>query len=321
MILLGQEAEYLKQEPGVEGVYKIIEKAARTCYKSEAKCDGTLDGAKAFVERMIKSHHTAMLESCSVYLKCYRNFEYENNIEITEYPSDLEFYATNKYSKINFDKDCHYVTTNLRVLVENNRLDDLKYWSEPTDMHEKRYTFRLVTDRAIANEIVRHRAFSFAQESTRFVDYTNEKHGTDIAYIMPDWFSGATMQQQEAFMQLMKDTEDVYFALRGKWDERKPDKRFKTGFKDNPLTPQQARAVFPLCLKTELCITGYVTDWKFFLDLRLFGKTGKPHPQIVELSEKIVEEMKKAGIYESVINTKSKFDQFKYKSCIFAKEV
>lgn len=308
MILLEQKAEYLKQEPGVEGVYKVIEKAARTCYKSEAKCDGTVEGAKAFVERMIKSHHTAMLESCSVYLKCYRNFKYEKNTGMVEYPSDLEFYATNKYSKFNLDKDYNYVTTNLRVLVENNRLDDLNYWSEPTDMHEKRYTFRLVTDRAIANEIVRHRLFSFAQESTRFVDYSNEKYGTDIAYIMPDWFPNATLQQQEAFMQMMKDTEDLYFALRGKWDERKPDKRFKTGFKDNPLTPQQARAVFPLCLKTELCITGYVTDWRFFLDLRLFGKTGKPHPQIVELSEKIVEQMKKEGIYESVINAKSKFD-------------
>ena len=308
MILLEQKAEYLKQEPGVEGVYKVIEKAARTCYKSEAKCDGTVEGAKAFVERMIKSHHTAMLESCSVYLKCYRNFKYEKNTGMVECPSDLEFYATNKYSKFNLDEDYNYVTTNLRVLVENNRLDDLKYWSEPTDMHEKRYTFRLVTDRAIANEIVRHRSFSFAQESTRFVDYSNEKYGTDIAYIMPDWFPNATLQQQEAFMQMMKDTEDLYFALRGKWDERKPDKRFKTGFKDNPLTPQQARAVFPLCLKTELCITGYVTDWRFFLDLRLFGKTGKPHPQIVEISEKIVEQMKKAGIYESVINAKSKFD-------------
>lgn len=308
MILLEQKAEYLKQEPGVEGVYKVIEKAARTCYKSEAKCDGTVEGAKAFVERMIKSHHTAMLESCSVYLKCYRNFEYKKNTGMVERPSDLEFYATNKYSKFNLDKDYNYVTTNLRVLVENNRLDDLNYWSEPTDMHEKRYTFRLVTDRAIANEIVRHRLFSFAQESTRFVDYSNEKYGTDIAYIMPDWFPNATLQQQEAFMQMMKDTEDLYFALRGKWDERKPDKRFKTGFKDNPLTPQQARAVFPLCLKTELCMTGYVTDWRFFLDLRLFGKTGKPHPQIVELSEKIVEQMKEAGIYESVINAKSKFD-------------
>ena len=308
MILLEQKAEYLKQEPGVEGVYKVIEKAARTCYKSEAKCDGTVEGAKAFVERMIKSHHTAMLESCSVYLKCYRNFKYEKNTGMVECPSDLEFYATNKYSKFNLDKDYNYVTTNLRVLVENNRLDDLNYWSEPTDMHEKRYTFRLVTDRAIANEIVRHRLFSFAQESTRFVDYSNEKYGTDIAYIMPDWFPNATLQQQEAFMQMMKDTEDLYFALRGKWDERKPDKRFKTGFKDNPLTPQQARAVFPLCLKTELCMTGYVTDWRFFLDLRLFGKTGKPHPQIVELSEKIVEQMKEAGIYESVINAKSKFD-------------
>ena len=91
-------------------------------------------------------------------------------------------------------------------------------------------------------------------------------------------------------------------------DERKPDARFKTGFKDNPLTSQQARAVFPLCLKTELCITGYESDWRFFLDLRLFGKTGKPHPQIAELSQLIVDEMKKNGIYDGVMKQKSKFD-------------
>lgn len=308
MILLEQKAEYLKQDSGIEGVYKTIEKTARTCYKSEAKCDGTFDGAKAFVERMIKSHHTAMLESCAVYLKCHRIFEYENNVDLVEEPSELDFYLTNKYSRCNMDEDYVYVTTNLRVLVENDRLKDLKFLCNPTEKHEKRYTFRLITDRAIANEIVRHRSFSFAQESTRFVDYSNDKYGVDIAYIMPDWFPDATLQQQEAFMKLVKDTEDTYFALRGKWDERKPDKRFKTGFKDNPLTPQQARAIFPLCLKTELCVTGYESDWRFFLDLRLFGKTGKPHPQILELSQMIVDQMKENGIYDGIMKYKSKFD-------------
>ena len=308
MVLLNQKAEYAKQDPGVDGVYKLIEKIARTCYKSEAKCDGTVEGAKAFVERMIKSHHTAMLESCAVYLKCDRKFENLGDGYRRDLMCDLDFYATDKYSKYKCDEHFVYVTTNLRVIVENCRLNDLIFWCEPTDIHEKRYSFRLTTDRAIANEIVRHRTFSFAQESTRYVDYSNEKYGADIAYIMPEWFPDATVQQQETFMHLMKDTEDVYFALRGKWDERKPDKRFKTGFKENPLTPQQVRSVLPLCLKTELCVTGYESDWRFFLDLRLFGKTGKPHPQIVELSQMIVDEMKKNGIYDGVMKQKSKFD-------------
>ena len=307
MILVNQNAEYLHQESGVEGIYKQIETCARTCYKSLDKQDGTFEGSKKFVDRMIASHHTAMLESCSVYLKCKRNFYYYNNIDLEEEDNPLTKYLTNEYTKCNLDDQYLYVTTNLRVLVDNGWMDDLKYVVDQEPLHEKRYTFRIVTDRAVANEIVRHRKFSFAQESTRFCAYDKEKFGGDIAYILPEWFEDANVQQQEAFMQIMKDTEDFYFALRGAWDERKPDKRFKTGFKDNPLKPEQARCVLPLDLKTELCITGYASDWRFFLDLRLFGKTGKPHPQIKKLCELIEEDMKKNGIYDDIMSHDSVF--------------
>lgn len=156
-------------------------------------------------------------------------------------------------------------------------------------------------------ELVRHRVFSFAQESTRYCNYSKDKFGGEISYIMPSWFPEANMQQQEAFMQIMKATEDYYMALLGQWDERKPDARFKTGFKDNPLTPQQARQVLPNALKTEIVMTGFASDWKFFFDLRLLGKTGAPHPDMKALAKKAYIEADKHNILRDIESYPSKF--------------
>ena len=131
------------------------------------------------------------------------------------------------------------------------------------------------------------RVFSFANESTRYCDYSKDKFNNEIAFVEPYWLHKATKLQQTEFEFYCKTVEDTYLALLGKWDERKPDGRFKTGFKDNPLTPQQAREVLPLCTKSELVITGFEDDWSNFLDIRLRGTTGKPHPDMVKLAELI----------------------------------
>lgn len=302
MKLIKPKAELLPWTPGEEGIYKMIERAGRTCYKSEDKI--TDESAKPFVERMIASHHTAMLEHGTVYLYAV---DWDRN--------PLRHYWRNKYSKVKeihletehcqsntSYKYAYYVTTNLRVLVENGWLDDLKYVCEPTEFHEKRYSFKLITDRGVSHELVRHRVFSFAQESTRYCNYSKDKFGGEISYIMPSWFPEANMQQQEAFMQIMKATEDYYMALLGQWDERKPDKKFKTGFKDNPLAPQQARQVLPNALKTEICMTGFASDWRRFFDLRYFGTTGKPHPDMLQLATLMKEEAEKHGIWNEISN-------------------
>lgn len=157
MRLIKPKVELINQEPGVEGLFKHMELCARTCYKSEDKItEGT---AKAFVDRMIASGHGAMLEHGTVYL------------EIPDYGvSRLKFekYMRNPYStSISSDVDSSYITTNLRVLVENGWLNDLEYQCEPTEYHEKRITVKFVCDRGVSHEFVRHRVFSFAQESTR----------------------------------------------------------------------------------------------------------------------------------------------------------
>ena len=164
MKLINSSFEIIEQKPGLEGIYKQIELAGRTCYKSESNI--TEDSAKAFVERMIKSGHGAMLEHGTVYLDIPWNateeaFSLQLKLRIHKYDS-------NKYSRI-VDTEGHhsYITTNLRVLVENGWLDDLQYICEPTEHHIKRVSVRFICDRGVSHEFVRHRVMSFAQESTR----------------------------------------------------------------------------------------------------------------------------------------------------------
>lgn len=149
MKLIESKAELVLQQEGLEGVYKQIEFCGRTCYKSEDKI--TEDSAKGFVERMIKSNHTAMLEHGTVYLK----ITYKD----TDFTTLCVFYGKNKYSVLNHSEDnkIYYITTNYRVLVENNHLRDLKYLCEPTEFHEKRVTVHFVCDRGVSHELVRHK--------------------------------------------------------------------------------------------------------------------------------------------------------------------
>lgn len=147
MKLIKPSFEVIEQESGLDGIYRIIERVGRVCYKSEDKiAEGT---AKAFVDRMIASGHGAMLEHGTVYL------------EIPDYGvSRLKFekYMRNPYStSISSDVDSSYITTNLRVLVENGWLNDLEYQCEPTEYHEKRITVKFVCDRGVSHEFVRHK--------------------------------------------------------------------------------------------------------------------------------------------------------------------
>ena len=149
--------------------------------------------------------------------------------------------------------------------------DIQKYGCEPT-LHKRRYTFRIVTSIALVRELLRHRVFSFANESTRYCNYSKDKFDNGITCIMPSWFLDKNIQEAAAeyFMDACKDAENYYFSL------------LKCGY-----SPQQAREVLPLCTKSELVMTGFKDDWDRFLELRLEGVTGKPHPDMIQLASMI----------------------------------
>ena len=155
MKLIKPSFEIIEQQSGLDGLYKQIELAGRTCYKSEDKI--TENSAKEFVDRMIKSGHGAMLEHGTVYLF------------LTMSSRQQYFkYCSNPYSVANSTGEAEkgtwngFVTTNYRVLVENGWLDDLEYICEPTKYHEKRVCVRFICDRGVSHEYVRHKMLCVA---------------------------------------------------------------------------------------------------------------------------------------------------------------
>lgn len=287
MKLIKPSFEIREQPSGLEGVYKQIEGAGRVCYKSEDKiAEGT---AKAFVDRMIKSGHGAMLEHGTVYLKVF------NVIENSEL---IDKYKSNKYSVVkegtkvyNCHGDilygsCKCITTNYRVLVENGWLDDLKYICKPTEFHEKRITVHFVCDRGVSHEFVRHRVMSFAQESTRYCNYSKDKFGNELTFIQPCWLDDERLKLYGPYHTVIRDKslESIFIASLNNAEKDYID-LIDLGWK-----PQEARAVLPNSLKTELVVTGFTSDWNHFFDLRARGTTGAPHPQAKELAEPLMKE-------------------------------
>ena len=187
-------------------------------------------------------------------------------------------YKDNPYSKL-VDKsvdgiDIHYITTNYRTLTENGWLDDLKFQCEPTEYHEKRVTVRFVCDRGVLAEFTRHRIFSFSAESTRYCNYSRDRFGNEVTFIEPCWPYGEPLRDGfPEFITALSEAENHYLFL------------IENGWK-----PQQARAVLPNALKTELVMTGFVSDWKDFFDLRCAPSA---HPQAQELAIPLREEFVK----------------------------
>lgn len=267
--------------------YKMIELAGRTCYKSEDKI--TENSAKEFVDRMIKLGHGAMLEHGTIYLK----------IDKTEDghlpPARLYWSDGNhkKYTRVRKHGNSIYVTTNLRVIVENNRLDDLQYQVEPTEHHEKRITVKWILDRVTGESFLRHRVFSFARESTRYCNYSKDKFGNDITYIIPSWLDlpegkysnwdndwcdvselkllypevDNLSDPANCFLQSIKNAEYYYFML------------INRGWK-----PQQARQVLPFAVCSPLVMTGFESDWEHFFELRC---SGAAHPDARKLADEL----------------------------------
>ena len=258
MKLINQSYEICKTHGyTLQDVYKDIERAARVSYKSEDKI--TEDSAEKMVQRLINMKHYSSLEFGTIYLK-------------TDSYYIVNKYIFNPYSKVKMSAGVGYITTNYRVIVENNRTDDLQYMCEPTEYHQKRTTVKFITNRAVSHELVRHRSMSFMQESQRYVAYDKDKFGNELTFIKPAW------EQSEDEKTLIEHTlsqiEETYMKLRG------------LGLK-----PQQTRQILPNATKTELYMCGFDKDWEHFFDLR-----DKTHvdPQMYDLVHPLHEDYEEA---------------------------
>ena len=266
MNLINQETKIIEQEYGstkkelLVNMFKHIERCARTCYKSEDKI--TDKSYIKMIHNLITNKHFAMLEFGTMY------FDVPNsniNRDIIRLVCGSEFIRW----EINNKTDTIFITTNYRYYLEHNILYYFnKYLCRPTEFHEKRLTYKFTTNRAIANELVRHRVFSFAQESTRFCNYSKDKYDEGLTFIRPNWLKF----KDHSFVQALRKCEQAYLEL--------------IYFSHSP---QEARDILPLALKTEICMCGFESDWDRLYDIRVNGVTGTPHPMIKELISKIKE--------------------------------
>lgn len=277
MRLIKPSVEIIKQEEyDLNHIFKFIELAGRTCYKSEDKI--TEDSAKEFVNRMVKSGHGAMLEHGTVYL----TIPSTNVTDIIIYK-----YYSNPYSKTFINLTNTYVTTNYRVLVENKWLDDLKYLCEPTLFHERRTTVKFICDRGVSHEFVRHRVFSFAQESTRYCNYTKDKFNNELTFIIPCWIKDLEEGNYYAHCEYHHANHDTS----KEWFDTCIDSEFiYTHLINEGWKPQEARTILPNSLKTELIMTGFNDDWENFFKLRCAPNA---HPQAKELADMLKDKFNK----------------------------
>ena len=132
-------------------------------------------------------------------------------------------------------------------------------------------TVKFVVDRGVSHELVRHRLASYCQESTRYCNYAKDDFNSEITFIIPEYLDYKS-EGWNTWKQTMKVCEDAYFKLL-----------------DFGLSPQEARAVLPNSLKTEVVMTANIREWRLFFKLRTASAA---HPQMREVTRPLLDELK-----------------------------
>lgn len=274
-------------------IWAHIAKCARVCYQSTPRSNGETE--EEFVKRVIlrgysledigKSRelqlklHLSVLEHGTVYL------DIPNNVRTLEF---LDFFRNNnKYSKTyqhgNLRRNSVAVTTNMRVIVENNLMSCLTYLCAPTEYHSLRTTCSIITDIGVARELARHRTHSISEESTRYCNYSKDKFGNKLTFIKPCWLNDEKLKLYGDYHTVIRDKspESIFIANLNNVEKDYVD-LIKLGW-----TPQQARQILPLSTKVQTIHTAFESDWAEFISLRADACSGNVHPNMKVIADKI----------------------------------
>lgn len=285
MKLIKQSFEFIDQTDfSLVGIKKHIERCARVSYKSEDKITDT--SYEKFVNMLESRGHDRPLEFGTVHLK----------MMLPDFQTFIHSVLTigmfnNIWIKHAYKGDAIYITTNYRYY-----LDIIKYFpnvkeyftEEDNEYYPKRYTVHMILDRGVMDEFRTHVGLSHLAESTRYCNYSKDKFGNEITFIKPDWYKGHLeptnnvyepgYETSELFLQACEDAESWYLNL------------LKEG-----LTPQQARSVLPLGIKSELISCGFEDAWKNF-----FYRRDAPdaHPMAQEIAKPMHKEFIERGFID-----------------------
>lgn len=261
MKLINQSFEILEQKDfTITGIKKFIERCGRVCYKSEDRI--TDDSYEKFVNMLEKRDHTRPLEFGTVHLQMYISdfHKLRDTLCINNIWND-------QWIKYHYAGNLTYVTTNYRyylAIIKVFPSAEEDFDPQDDELYPKRYTVHFITSRGIMDEFRTHVGLSHLAESTRYCNYSKDKFDNQITFIQPSWII------------LDKEIAPIneLCLLSGQYDRENPNLRYLASLVDanyayisllnKGWTPQQARDVLPLSVKSELISCGFEDAWENF---------------------------------------------------------
>lgn len=276
MKLIKQSFEILEQKDfSLVGIKKFIERCGRVCYKSEDRT--TDDSYEKFVNMLEKRDHARPLEFGTVHLQMYISdfHKLRDTLCINNMWND-------QWIKYHYAGNLTYVTTNYRyylAIIKVFPSAENDFDPQDDELYPKRYTVHFITSRGIMDEFRTHVGLSHLAESTRYCNYSKGKFGGEVTFVLPNWVPSPIWNENNKaghiFLQTMKLLEDIYLDLLSVGE-----------------TPQQARDILPLSVKSELISCGFEDAWSNFFYRRCANDA---HPMAREIAIPLQERFKELG--------------------------
>lgn len=303
MRLIKPSVEEWKFESNLDSIWKHIARCARVCYQSEPRNidESPFDFIKRVILRnytfdeIAKSRkiqlklHLSVLEHGAIYFTCCPTKAY--TVEKKTKKKMIEFFPTNKFSKVKIVGDTYYISTNMRVIVENGLLDTLVFMTKPCEHHDVRHSFSIIDDIGCIRDFNRHRCHGISEESTRFCDYTKSKFKGELTFVMPEWLD---LEEKHYGMEDYKAMDFKDLTPKELYINRLLEtEKYYQAFREKEWTPQMARIILDLSLKAQTIHSAYESDWKEFLLLRDDAISGNVHPNVKVIAQGIAQLLNK----------------------------
>ena len=296
MKLIKQSFEILEQKDfSLIGIKKFIERCGRVCYKSEDRI--TDDSYEKFVNMLVKRDHARPLEFGTVHLKISSGMLFDKFLQ------DLVDYKLYNPAWIKYKElpEYTYITTNYRHYLQIIKKCPYiaEYFTEQDNCYyPSRYTVHMVLSRGVMDEFRTHVSLSHLAESTRYCNYSKDKFDNQVTFIIPNWCNSLKEGSEQnyppfeinedeiIFMDALQNAQNSYLSL------------LKLGW-----TPQQARDVLPLSVKSELISCGFEDAWENFFYRRCANDA---HPMAREVAIPLQDKFNELGyISNNLVGTSS----------------
>lgn len=290
MKLVKQSFDILEQTDfSLKGIKQFIERCGRVCYKSEDRITDT--SYEKFVDMLIKKDHARPLEFGTVHLKTK-----SSNFQGFMQALYAEGIFNDVWIKSNYNEEVVYTTTNYRYYLDMiKRIPFIKnyFTEEDNEYYPKRYTVHMILSRGVMDEFRTHVTLSHLAESTRYCNYSRDKFDNQITFIQPSWI---ILDKEMAPI-------NELCLLAGQYDRENPNLRYLASLVDanytyisllnKGWTPQQARDVLPLSVKSELISCGFGSAWDNFFYRRCAKDA---HPMAREIAIPLQDKFKEMGL-------------------------